>query len=99
MNHERFQGDRMSPPTICKAKTKPALSWQTSGWNFPFQYRWVQVQSLAGKLRVPPGLWTKKKKKKQKQNRRKIAANSVKALKMVHIKKQNKTKKILYKKK
>ena len=61
-----------------------SLTVQWLRHHFPMQGMWVQF--LARELRSPHGLWSKKKTKNKTENRNSISTNSVKTLKMIHVK-------------
>ena len=61
------------------------LPWQSNGWDFPFN---------AGGVGLMPGSHVPPVQKTKTQNRSDIVTNSKKTLKMVHIKKKKKPKRM-----
>ena len=72
---------------------KWGLSWWSSGWSFAFQCRQCGFNPWWG-VKIPHASWLKnqniKKKRRRRRRRSNIVTNSIKTLKVVHIKKKKK---------
>ena len=90
-NKQLLPGSWLLYTTAYNSKLGTSLEIQWLSAALPMQG--VLVWSLVGELRFPQASCPTPQKKQNRNNRSKIVANSVKTLKMVHIKKKKKSEK------